>query len=525
MLTPDALADLMGSDTPHAVLDVRERGAYERGHVFRTTSLPRRQLEFRVPTLVTAPATPIALLDADGALAPLAATTLGSMGYRDVQIVAGGLPAWRAAGRRAVQGLNVPSKVFGERALHEWRTPQIAPDDLMRRIDKRDDMVIVDSRTFEEYHRGCIPGSISVPGGELVLRIGELVERPQTTIVVHCGGRTRSYIGAESLRRMRLPNPIVALENGTMGWELAGLTLERGATRVAPEPGDRSRGQAAATAKRVAAEDGVKTLGVDDVRRVWDARRERNVYLVDVRTADEYEAGHVAGSIWAPGGQAVQATDDYFAVRGATYVFICDGFVRSVMTAAWFVRMGVPNVAVLDGGVPAWQDAGGLIDNGMPPSSPFGWDAARAATRYRKPGDLGSAVVVDVGMSDEYARGHVPGAGWICRSRLEAKIASAAPDRARPIVVTCVDGVASTLAAVTLTGLGYKNVGVLDGGTRGWSDAGQPLEQGATRLWDEPDDVVLKPYQRGREAMEAYLRWEEALDPDGSSPHRLLKDA
>jgi rhodanese-related sulfurtransferase len=524
MLTPDALADLMGSDAPHAVLDVRERGAYERGHVFRTTSLPRRQLEFRVPTLVTAPATPIALVDADGAQAPLAATTLGAMGYRDVRIVAGGLSAWRAAGRRVVQGLNVPSKVFGERALHEWRTPQISPHDLVRRIEKRDDMVIVDSRTFEEYHRGCIPGSISVPGGELVLRIGELVERPETTIVVHCGGRTRSYIGAESLRRMRLPNPIVALENGTMGWELAGLTLERGATRAAPEPGERSRVQAAATAKRVAAEDGVKTLSVDDVRRLWDGRRERNVYLVDVRTADEYEAGHVAGSIWAPGGQAVQATDDYFAVRGAAFVFICDGFVRSVMTAAWFTRMGVPNVAVLAGGVPAWQDAGGLIDNGLPAPTPFGWDAARAATRYRKPGDLGSAVVVDVGMSDEYTRGHVPGAGWICRSRLEAKIASAAPDRARPIVVACADGVASTLAAITLTGLGYKNVSVLDGGTQGWTDANQPLEQGATHLWDEPDDVVLKPYQRGREAMEAYLRWEEALDPDGSSPHRLLKD-
>ena len=524
MLTPDALADLMGSDTPHAVFDVRERGAYERGHVYRTTSLPRRQLEFRVPTLVTAPATRIVLLDADGALAPLAATTLGAMGYRDVQIVAGGLSAWRAAGRRVVQGLNVPSKVFGERALHEWRTPQIAPHELLRRIDARDDMVIVDSRTFEEYHRGCIPGSISVPGGELVPRIGELVQRPGTTIVVHCGGRTRSYIGAESLRRMHLPNPIVALENGTMGWELAGLTLERGATRVAPEPGDRSRDQAEATAKRVAVEDGVQTLGVDDVRRLWDARRERNVYLVDVRTADEYEAGHVAGSIWAPGGQAVQATDDYFAVRGAMFVFTCDGFVRSTMTAAWFRRMGVPNVAVLAGGVPAWQDAGGLIDNGMAPSSPFGWDAARSATRYRKPGDLGGAVVVDVGMSDEYTRGHVAGAGWICRSRLEAKIAGAAPDRARPILVTCTDGVASTLAAVTLTGLGYKTVSVLDGGTHGWTDAGHALEQGATRLWDEPDDVVLKPYQRGREAMEAYLRWEEALDPDGSSPHRLLKD-
>src|SRR2546425_352679 len=239
MLKPDALAGLMVSDTPHAVLDVRERGAFERGHVFRTTTLPRRQLEFRVPGLVTAPATPIALIDADGALAPLAATTLRAMGYRDVRVLDGGLAAWRAAGRGVVQGLNVPSKVFGERALHEWGTPQIAPHELMRRIDKRDDLVIVDSRTFEEYQRGCIPGSISVPGGELVLRIGELVERPETTIVVHCGGRTRSYIGAESLRPMRLPNPIVALENGTMGWELAGLTLERGANRTAPAPGSK----------------------------------------------------------------------------------------------------------------------------------------------------------------------------------------------------------------------------------------------------------------------------------------------
>src|SRR5918911_1013667 len=133
MLTPDALAELMTSDTPHAVLDVRERGAYERGHVFRTTSLPRRQLEFRLPTLVTAPATPLALIDADGALAPLAATTLGAMGYRDVRVLAGGLGAWRAAGRRLVQGLNVPSKVFGEQALHRYRTPEVTCPELKER--------------------------------------------------------------------------------------------------------------------------------------------------------------------------------------------------------------------------------------------------------------------------------------------------------------------------------------------------------------------------------------------------------
>jgi rhodanese-related sulfurtransferase len=524
MLTADDLATLMSADAPHAVLDVRERGAYERGHIFRSISLPRRLLETRLPALVTAPTTPIALVDGDGTLAPLAAATITAMGYRDVRILEGGLAGWRKAGRAVVQGVNVPSKVFGERALHEMKTPQIAPHELAQRIERGDDMVIVDSRTVEEYARGCIPGAISVPGAELVPRIGELVDRPETTIVVHCGGRTRSYIGAESLRRMRLPNPIVALENGTMGWELAGLTLERGATRAAPAPTDKSRALAEATAGRVAAEDGVRFVTVEDVRRLCAERTQRNVYVVDVRTADEYGAGHVTGALWAPGGQAVQASDDYFAVRAAAFVFVCDGGARSVMTAAWFQKMGFPDVAVLAGGLPAWQRAGGAVESGHPAAPPAGWDTARAAAPRVTPAQLGAdATVIDVGPSDAYARGHVPGAAWICRSRLEARIGMAAPDRARPIVLTCPDGTASTLAAATLRALGYS-ASVLEGGSRAWSAAGRPLETGATRLLDQTDDVVLKPYERGREAMEAYLRWEEALHPDGVSPHALLRD-
>jgi rhodanese-related sulfurtransferase len=524
MLTPDGLAALMAGDAPHAVLDVRERGAYERGHVFRSTSLPRRQLAMRVPALITAPATPIAVIDAEGALAPLAAATLAEMGYTDVRVLEGGLAAWRATGRPLVQGVNVPSKVFGEHALHVMKTPQIAPHDLAGRIERGDDLLVVDSRTAEEYARGHVPGAISVPGGELVPRIGELVERPSTTIVVHCGGRTRSYIGAESLRRMRLPNPIVALENGTMGWELAGLTLERGATRSAPSPGVRSRALAASTAARVASEDCIRFVEPDTVAALWAARRERNVYLVDVRTADEYASGHVAGAVWAPGGQAVQATDDYFAVRAAAFVFVCDGGGRAVMTAAWFQKMGFPDVAVLAGGVPAWRAHGGAVETGHPATRPFGWDAARAAVRRVSPDAIGDASVVDVGPSDAYVRGHVPGAVWICPSRVEARVERVTSDRGRPLVLTCPDGIASTLAAATLRGRGYP-AAVLDGGTPAWSATGRALESGPTRLLDEPDDVVLKPYERGRQAMEAYLRWEEALLPDGVSPHALLRDS
>ncbi len=521
-ILPTALAALMASPAPHAVLDVRERGAYERGHVYRATTLPRRLIETRLPALVSARATPIVLCDGDGTLAPLAAATLAEMGYTDVRMLAGGIAGWRAAGRRVVQGINVPSKVFGERALHEMKTPQIAPPALQERIERGDDLVIVDARTVEEYTRGCVPGAISVPGGELVLRIGDLVPRPETTIVVHCGGRTRSYIGAESLRRMGLPNPIVALENGTMGWELAGLALERGATRLAPSPSARSRAQAALVAKRVANEDRVRFIAPDELRALRERSDRENLYVLDVRTAHEYTAGHVAGSAWAPGGQAVQATDEYVAVRAASIVCVCDGLVRSVMTAAWLMRMGYPAVGVLAGGVPAWTQADGAIERGEPPTPAFGYEAARTRVPRVAPGPLGDALVLNVDTSDAYARGHVPGAAWLCRSRLETTIAAVAAERARPVVVTCTDGVVSTLAADTLARLGYAQARVLDGGTRGWERAGRPVERGATKMLDEPDDVVVKPYERGRAAMEAYLRWEEALDPEGLSPVALL---
>jgi rhodanese-related sulfurtransferase len=521
MISADELAALRARGTEHGLLDLRERAAYERGHIFGATSLPRRLLEFRLPALVTARRTPLVVYDDDGALVERARPTFAAMGYRALLPLTGGLAAWRAAGHAVVQGLNVPSKVFGERVLHALRTPEITPRDLAARIERGDDLVIVDARTPEEYARGCVPGAWSVPGGELVLRIADLAPRADTTIVVHCGGRTRSYLGAESLRRMGRENPVVALENGTMGWELAGLMLERGATRAAPAPSARSREVAAQTAARVAEEDSLTFVDVEALRQAQARRDEENLVVLDVRTADEYEAGHVAGAVWAPGGQVVQATDEYVAVRATRIVLVCDGGARSVMTAAWLRRMGFPHVAVLAGGLHAWRDGGGAVEHGRATPPPFGYDAARTRVVALDAAAVRDAVVLNVDPSDVYARGHVPGAGWVCRSRLEPRITGIVPDGARRVIVTCADGFASTLAAATLADVGYDAC-VLAGGTRAWESAGRPVERGLTRLLDDTDDVVLKPYERGREAMEAYLRWEADLDDEGRSPYPLL---
>ncbi len=529
-ISPDQVTTLLQQRGAHALLDVRERAAFERGHIFRATPLPRRLLETRLPGLVTASGTLIVLYDDDGRISTLAAATLGDMGYTEVFVLTGGFEAWRAAGGPVVQGLNVPSKVFGEHVLHDRKTPEVTPLELSARMAQGQDMVIVDTRTPEEYHRGCLPGAWSMPGGELILRIGEVVERPDQTIVVHCGGRTRSYLGAESLRRMGLPNPIVAVKNGTMGWQLDGLELERGASRWPPAPSAASRARALDVATRLAAEDGTPLVSPDAVADRWSHRDRENVSMLDVRTREEYEAGHVPGSIWAPGGQAVQATDEYVAVRGGWLVLICDGFGRSIMTAGWLKRMGFLHVAVLEGGVPAWERSGRPLETGQPAPVPFGYEAAQRVVERVAPGPLGPSgplghdVVVSVDPSDVYQRGHLPGAVWIGRGRLELAIAQAAPDPARPVLLTCADGVQSTLAAATLRRMGYATARVLDGGVAAWRAAGLPVETGPGSMLGEADDVVQKPYERGRAAMEAYLRWEEALDAHGVSPHALLPE-
>ena len=537
MITAADLATLLQSSSAHALLDVRERATYERGHIYRATSLPRRLLEARLPRLVTAPKTPIVLYDdgrhdgrpaSGGRLAPLAATTLAAMGYTDVRVLDGGLAGWRAAGRKVVQGLNVPSKVFGEQALHRYRTPEITCEALKARIDAGEPMVIVDSRTPEEYARGCIPSAVSMPGAELVLRIADLVPSADIPIVVHCGGRTRSFIGAESLRRMNLSNPIVALENGTMGWQLAGFEPERGATRWAPAVSPRSRALGEAAAERVAREDGIQFVDAAGAQAALSRRADDNVHFLDVRTSEEYAAGHPAGAAWAPGGQVVQATDEYVGVRDSTVILTCDGFVRAVMTASWLTRMGLPRVRVLRGGLGAWAAAGGAVETGHPAVVPFGYTAARARTIAVSPRALadelhhGAApLVIDVDESDAYAAGHVPGAMWLCRSRLEVTVPSAIGP-GRSVVVSCSDGLMSALSVAAVASAGVSGVRVLDGGKRAWVADGLALETGATKLGDDADDIVLKPYQRGRASMEAYLRWETDLDDEGTSPHALL---
>ena len=140
-------------------------------------------------------------------------------------------------GGRRIQlfsGVNVPSKAFGEFVEHESGTPSISAQELNALMQSGTDMVVLDSRPYDEYSRVSIPTGVNVPGAELVLRVHDIAPKPETLVVVNCAGRTRSIIGAQSLINAGVPNRVVALRNGTMGWNLAGFTPDSGKDRRAP---------------------------------------------------------------------------------------------------------------------------------------------------------------------------------------------------------------------------------------------------------------------------------------------------
>jgi rhodanese-related sulfurtransferase len=84
--------------------------------------------------------------------------------------------------------------------------------------------------------------------------------------------------------------------------------------------------------------------------------------------------------------------------------------------------------------------------------------------------------LIDVREDREWKRGRIPGAVHMGRGVIERDIETRLPDRAAPIVLYCGGGYRSALAADSLGRMGYTEVRSMDGGYRGWTGAGYPVE-------------------------------------------------
>jgi len=494
-----------------ALIDVREELTFSQNHLLWARSVPLSRLELRFARLVPRLATRIVLCDDCDGLVQRAAAILAGAGYTDLAYLDGGIAAWAAAGFVLFSGVHVPSKAFGEFVEHDSATPNVSASELDALMRSGADIKVLDSRPFDEYSRVSIPTGINVPGAELVLRVRDIVPSSATTIVVNCAGRTRSIIGAQSLINAGVPNKVVALRNGTMGWHLAGLTCDSGKAACFPKVSENGLAWAKSAAEAVARKFNTERIDRAALDR-FRADATRTLYVFDVRDPGEYAAGHFPGAISAPGGQLVQATDAFVGALGARIALSDDKEARALMTASWLKQMGWKDVFVL-------PEAGS--EKAEPAMNMLGEIPADSSVDYSAVLAIDNVTIIDLSTSPHYKRGHIPGAWFAIRGRLERAFRKI--DLHGELVLTSEDGVLAGLAVSEARALTKLPVRWLRGGNTAWIAAGFPVST-AEKMADDPVDVWLKPYERANDteaAMNAYLSWEidllERIKQDGTT--------
>jgi rhodanese-related sulfurtransferase len=487
-----------------AFLDLREAGEFGEGHPLFAVPCPYSTLEARIAELVPRRDVRVLLIDGGDGVAVRAAAALDALGYDDVMLVAGGAPAWAAAGFTLFQGVNVPSKTLGELAEHAWHPKTIDAPTLRRWQQEGRSFSFFDARPPAEYAKMRVPGAVCLPNGELAHRFPAAVADSAEPVVVTCAGRTRGIVGVLGLRLAGIDAPVYALENGTQGWQLAGFALERGNT-AAPYPALDAVAAAATRARADAfiARHGIPCLSADEVD-AWRGARARSTYLFDLRTPEEIAAAPAPTFRPALSGQLVQATDQWVGVRHARLVLLDDLGLRAAIAAFWLRQLGYEvAVARLDDALRA------LRPTDRAPRLPE--VAAVPASEALRDLQAGRGRLVDLRGSPAYRAEHVVGALWGIRPRLGRL--GLEPAQAVYLVGAADD--ATALAAGELAGLGFARVFAVDGGHAALVAAGAGVE--ASPDAPPPHEAidflrfVHDRHDGNLESSRRYLAWEQGL--------------
>ncbi|MGC0363859.1 rhodanese-related sulfurtransferase [Rhodococcus sp. 27YEA15] len=348
----DQLHTLLGGTGELALIDIREVEDFRPSHIYHAAYLPaswRTDRRARVAALIPRKDTLVVLV-ADPRIsagepgsASAEAAEWGEWGYTDVRVLDGGTDAWLATGRRGFRNLCVPSKALAESARDVYLTPGVTAVELAVRLAGARAPVVVDVRSVPEYEEASIPGAVGLPGGELVAHVSRVVGDTEREVVVTCAGRTRAIFAAQSLRDAGLVNPVVFLDGGTTAWRNAGYSLAPGVRTVGDTHSQSPVLPAASGYDAGIARIGV--AGVDDL--LADTRR--TTYLIDPRLVPADVPDGIEGVRHVPGGQLVEAIDEYVPVLRARVVLVDDApYVRALALARWLRASRLVSVYVLD---------------------------------------------------------------------------------------------------------------------------------------------------------------------------------
>lgn len=434
-----------------AFIDVREHGEYGESHPFHSVNIPFSRFEVDLPFFVPSAWVMLVVFDAaDEGRARQCAKAAMSLGYQSVYVLEGGARGWAAAGFTLFAGVNVPSKTFGEIVEHHFHTPSISATTLAQWQAQGKTMTVLDGRTEQEYHQRAIPQAQNCPNGELSLRAQAMLVDATAPVVVHCAGRTRSLVGAETLRQLAPHLQIYALENGTQGWELAGFEVAQGLTDFYPKNVHANPVQVA-MAQQWAERLGLAALSIVEVQ-AWLGERLRTTYVFDIRTQEEFAEHPFAGAVHAPGGQLLQATDLWVGVRFSCIILLSNDACRAPVIGAWLAMMGF-TVGWYQGTYETWQEVQPFGQLDRPQCCPVALEQTRLEELHT------ACLLIDVRTSSQFQQGHYEGSYWLNRSSLPAQMTQLpAP---QPVAIVAASGALAQLVAAPLRAAGYRIIGWL----------------------------------------------------------------
>lgn len=102
------------------------------------------------------------------------------------------------------------------------RIKELSVQDVKKRIDAGDKIILVDTREDVEWARGHAAGAIHLGKGVIERDIENVIPDKEATVVLYCGGGFRSALAADNVQRMGYHN-VISMDGGWKGWTEAGL--------------------------------------------------------------------------------------------------------------------------------------------------------------------------------------------------------------------------------------------------------------------------------------------------------------
>ena len=486
--------------TEIALFDVREHGQYGESHLFLAASVPYSRLEYEAARLAPRKSVRLVVYDENGSgVSVKAAQALIQQGYQDIYVLSGGTQGWQAAGFNVFSGVNLPSKTFGELVEHQCHTPRVSAHDLVKMMSDQEDFIVLDGRPQSEFKKMSIPGAQCCPNGELAYRIKSHVASQDTKIIINCAGRTRSIIGAQTLINLGIKNPIFALENGTQGWYLNDYVLDHG--KVAQYAQPKVDEEMLLASKALVKKFDIPVIS-DEQFLSWKNDAGRSLYLCDVRTAEEFSLDGLPGAQNAPGGQLIQATDQFVGVRNARIVLYDSDGVRAITVASWLKQMG-HDVAVLREGINSTVSLPSIQIDHLLGLTPIKTADLQAIDQNN------TVTTLDIRSSMQYRKAHLPNSLWAIRPRLPEIIGGAQ----KSILIISDDPALTYGALLELKGLDL-NIQVYELADSGF--AKEPKTVSTETIPPDSDCIdflffVHDRHDGNKDAARRYLEWETGL--------------